>query len=65
MEDLTLDTAIERLSHQESFQLVLDTIRSLCDGLIDELPEVPSDKLQMHAGRITTYREIISLLEGR
>lgn len=59
----SLAEAIDRLEHQDAYKYMVAQIRELSESLIDESVEVPADKLQMHVGRIATYREMLAILE--
>jgi len=64
MHKLTLEEAIEHLKVYDAYSIFLGSVEQTLDSLIWELPEVPAEKLQMHVGRITTYREMLSLMRG-
>ena len=65
MEELDLEKALDRLQHQEAFQFILGYLREMHEELLDELPDIPADKLQQHAGRITSYRDILAIISPR
>lgn len=63
-EDLDLQKAVDRLKHQEAYQFIVEEISSYSESAIDELRDIPADKLQEQAGKITAYREILTILAG-
>lgn len=56
----SLDQDLDYLSNIDAFQRLLETWQARLNGLLDEMEDVSADKLQLHMGRIVTYRDILS-----
>lgn len=61
----TLEESLDKLQHIEAFQVVREHIRGQYEDAIREMIEATADKLQMKAGEIAAYREILDLIENR
>lgn len=63
-EELTKAMAVDRLLPQEAYQYILQDLELSYQAAIDELRDIPADKLQQKAGEITAYKDILANLSG-
>jgi hypothetical protein len=64
MSEQTLSEAIDHLKHQESYKLVLAEIEGLLEVALNDLDTSDTGNMSRIAGKIGTYREVISVLSG-
>lgn len=57
--EITLEQALEYLSHNDQYEVVMNEIKGMYESTIDDLDKVDADKLAQHAGTITAYRDIL------
>lgn len=62
---MTLQEAIETLSHHESFGIFIQTISDLREESIESLHNATSDNIQQISGRILTYDQILQMSDWR
>tara|TARA_Y200000002_G_scaffold153026_1_gene126542 strand:- start:840 stop:1061 length:222 start_codon:yes stop_codon:yes gene_type:complete len=62
---MTLQEAIEALSHHESFGVFIQTILDLREEAIESLHDASSDNIQQISGRILTYDQILQMSDWR
>ncbi len=62
---MTLQEALDSLSHHESFGLFMQTISDLREESIEALHDADSNKIQQISGQILSYDQILQMADWR